>query len=345
MTYVPKPLTQRDGSPLASSNCLMVAAAVGLDFHTLGGKTSTGAKMREYSGDSSGGTNSDEIERAWKSGYSEDPAVRDGRPWSDVLADLNAGRMVMLQVWHATVGGPCLSGSGAYGHGLSVLPDLHSDGERWKVSDPWCKPPKWSWVSEAKLKAGAEKWAEKMTFAIYGANGGRLRDADPAVLQAAIKLLMSRWNPDHPARRDPPGAGGAAGVLFASTRAQSSSGGTDVTINANGSAMTSKRALDVGEGLNIYGDAELTDQLGEFGSDQTVKYVGPAVGPAPGIAILIHTGYPYDDGQRRDSVVYVNPDHVGDPYTLPDAPDDPIAARDAEWRAWLDGDGDAPDRP
>src|SRR5262245_54253961 len=102
--YRATPITQRDGSPLANSNCLMAAAATGLDFHTLGGKTSTGARMRDYSGDTEGGTNSDEVVRAWDRGYDEHATMRDGHPWSDVVADLEAGRLVMLQVWHATTG-------------------------------------------------------------------------------------------------------------------------------------------------------------------------------------------------------------------------------------------------
>src|SRR5262245_15262227 len=100
MTYRPAPVTQRDGSPLASSNCLMAAAAVGLDGETHGAKTSTGALMRQYSGDSSGGTNSDEVVRSWNTGYDEDPIARDGQPWTKVLSDLDEGRWVMLQVWH-----------------------------------------------------------------------------------------------------------------------------------------------------------------------------------------------------------------------------------------------------
>jgi hypothetical protein len=339
MTYRAAPVTQRDGSALANSNCLMAAAAVGLDYETLGGKRSTGAKMRDYSGDTSGGTNTDEIERAWRNGYSEDPTTRDGRPWSDVLEDLEAGRLVMLQVWHATVGGPCLSGSGQYGHGLAVAPERHSDGKRWLVADPWCKPPSWSWVAEDKLRRGAEEWADRCS---RSAGGRRLRDIPRAELLAIIRALYAQWTPAHPSPHDdPPEVGGAGGVLFASTRAHR--GTADVTINASGSAMTSTRALDVGAGLNIYADAELGELIGEFGSDKTVKYVGPAVGPAPGIAILIHTAYPYDDGQARDSIVYVNPDHVGEPYQV-EQPDDPAAARDAAWRAWLDGDADAPDR-
>ena len=46
--------------------------------------------------------------------------------------------MVMLDVWHASTGGPCLSGSGAYGHTMIVAPER--SGADWLTSDPWCKP-------------------------------------------------------------------------------------------------------------------------------------------------------------------------------------------------------------
>ena len=57
--YRAEPITQRDGSAQENSNCRLASAATGIDFHTLGAITSTGAKMRSYSGDPEGGTTSD----------------------------------------------------------------------------------------------------------------------------------------------------------------------------------------------------------------------------------------------------------------------------------------------
>jgi hypothetical protein len=313
--YRAKPVTQRDGSPLQFSNCLMATAAVGLDFHTLGGKTSTGGKMRAFSGDTAGGTNTDEIERAWYRGYQEDPVTRDGQPWDKVLSDLWAGRLVMLQVWMATVGGACMSGSGYYGHGIAVAPEsrLASDGSReWLVADPWCKPPKWQWLPQSKLRAGAEKWVTKVESGATGPfAGARIEDMPRRVLQAIIERLLSQWTAEHPAPEEPPdGAAGSVGVLFASTRSQKEEAQTDVALQVPDS-LHSIYTLTLPKGTPYYGDAGLTDKY----SETTREYVLPYVGFVPGgkaRAVVLTTGGPYSDGEKKPSIVYV-PMDTGEP--------------------------------
>src|SRR5262245_10909828 len=113
MTYRADAVTQRDGSALQNSNCRMASIATGLDYHTLGAKTSTGAKMRQSQDDQSGGTDAGDAKQAWARGYSETLVIRDGNTWADALDDLRDGRLIHLDVWHVTVGGPCLSGSGS----------------------------------------------------------------------------------------------------------------------------------------------------------------------------------------------------------------------------------------
>jgi hypothetical protein len=166
------------------------------------------------------------------------------------------------------------------------------------------------------------------------------------LIRTAAERLLDRWRPGSPAGLEGPHPeAGGGGILYASTAAHP--GGGDVSINANGSRLVSNRLIDCGDGLNFYDDAELSHQLGELGHAQTLQFLGGANGPAPGLAVLYATGTPYDDKQQRDTVVYVNPDHVGEPYARPEEPEpEPgdIAARDAEWRAWLEGDSSAPDR-
>ena len=321
---------------------------------TLGRKTSDGEKMRGYSGDPDGGTSTDDVARAWDRGYSETVRQRDGHTWDDAVAELRDGRALMLQVWHATTGGPCLSGSGAYGHGLTVAPEQHSDG-RWLVADPWCKPPSWVWWSASKLRDGAEEWAGRCAREVEGRDTGHLPDmrAYPLILiHEAARRLRNRWGPHHPAPAEPPLEAGGGGILYASGDAHS--GGTDVSINANGSRLVSSRMLDCGDGLNFYADAELTDQLGELGHAQSLPYIGGANGSPPGLAVLYDTGTPYDDKEQRPTIVYVNPEHVGDPYSVEPEPEpappptddvaEAVAERDRAWREWMADDPEAPDR-
>jgi hypothetical protein len=318
----------------------MAAAAVGLDYHTLGAKVSTGAKMRGFSGDTSGGTNTDEIERAWKQGYSEDPVTRDGNVWSKVLEDLAAGRLVMLQVWAATVGSQlCLSGSGQYGHGISVSPEMRlTNGVRqWLTADPWCKPARWKWVDEVRLRAGAERWANKVS-----ASGPSLpiKDIAPDLLAGLVSALMARNTPDNPADEDPePPSVGGGGILFASTKPQQDEA-TDMSINTNGSAITSKRRVTLLADAGFYADADLTEKYGELALGTDRVLMGPVIG-GKAMALLVDTAKPYTDGTKRPTIVYVTKDKCGEPFVVED---DVIAKRDAEWRAWLDGDADAPDK-
>jgi hypothetical protein len=340
MTYRANPVTQRDGSTLQNSNCLMAAASVGLDYHTLGKKTSTGSKMRQYSGDLTGGTNTDEIERAWKRGYEEDPISRDGQPWSKVIQDLGEGRLVMLQVWAATVGSQlCLSGTGQYGHGISVAPEqrVTNGVKQWLVADPWCKPARWKWVDESRLKAGADRWANKMSA---GAGNRPLLDIPPEELQALIKAFMAEWNPANPAPKDDGASGPANGVLFASTRPQKEEETTDVAINTNGSSLKSKRRTKLTADAGFYADAQLTEKYGELAAGTERILIGPALG-TNSMALLVDTTKPYSDGQKRPTIVYVTKDKCGDAYSVDD---DTIKERDKAWRAWLNGDGDAPDK-
>ena len=340
MTYRAKPVTQRDGSKLQYSNCLMAAAAVGLDYHTLGEKTSTGSKMRAFSGDTAGGTNTDEIERAWHTGYDEDPVTRDGNPWDKVIQDLTSGRLVMLQVWHATTGGPCLSGSGAYGHGICVAPEVRKDEGKvqWLVADPWCKPAKWVWWDESRLKAGALRWADKVS-----ASGPSIpiKDIAPDLLAGLVSALMAKYTPEHPAEEDPePPSVGGGGVLFASTAMHEEERASDMSINTNGSGIVSKRRVKLTEEAGFYADSDLTEKYGTLDAGTVRVLMGPVVG-GKAHAILVETSKPYSDGTKRPTIVYVTKDKCSEPYAVED---DALKERDREWRAWLDGDADAPDK-
>lgn len=305
-------ITQRDGSTFANSNCRMAGAAVGIDFHTLGGIRSSGADMRSRQDDQSGGTDSGDCAQAWDT-YGQTLTIRDGQTFDDAIADLESGRALQLDVWHATTGGPCLSGSGAYGHDLAVAPERN--GDRWLVNDPWCSPPKWEWWPEAKLRAGAEKLGSQcFTAATGGPRGsGASGELLAALMRRALHSIVTRWTPDRPAiagdePRDTGGAGGR--ILYSCTRAQgasSGSEGTDVAINAvDGLASEWHAAIEAG--VPFYSDPNLAHRLGQMSSDARVAYIGQPIGETVdggARAILVNTGSAYSDGSTRPTIVYV----------------------------------------
>jgi hypothetical protein len=255
--FRPAPVTQRDGSSLANANCRMASIATGIAYETRNATTSTGSKMRSYSGDTSGGTSSSDAVHAWSSGYSRSLSVRDGSTFDQALADLRAGRLVHLDVWHAGVGsapGICLSGSGAYGHTIAVLPDC-LDGS-WLVADPWCSPGKWGRVPESQLRRGAEQWGGEA----YGRaaeepdwpTGGAPDPRDPIVLAIVRRIvdeLLELWQPgdERGGRlRFEPETGGGQPILYTITAAQSPEVDMDIEV-----ASSTPMLVDLPPGADV----------------------------------------------------------------------------------------------
>lgn len=351
MVYRAEPVTQRDGSSLENSNCRYASIATGIDFDTQGTITSTGKKMRDYSNDPSGGSWAEDGVRAWRNGYEMQLYVDDGEPFDNAIDLLHDGRLVHLEVWSATCGGPCCTS--ACGHVMAIAPESRQNNGEWEwlVADPWCKPPKWVWWRQSKLKAGAEEWADRCGFRSAQGGGPRdIRDLHPEARARIVKELMTLWTPDRPLRPaddnyEPSvwlGAQGGAPILFTHT-GPSNKESYNVAINANGSALASKRRVTLTADAGFYEDAGLTKKYGTLSAGTDRVFIGPALG-TNSYAILVHTSKPYDDGTDRDTVVYVTKDKCSDPFTVETPPDDDTAARDAQWREWLDTDSGAPDR-
>jgi hypothetical protein len=331
----------------------MASIATGLDFHTTGKKKSSGKAMRSRQSDQSGGTDSGDAVQAWNS-YDEALSVQDGSTWANALNDLRAGRLVHLDVWHATAGGPCLSGSGAYGHTMAVAPE--KNGTKWLVADPWCSPGKWVWWEEAKLRAGAEKWGGMVYGRAVGTGGwdGMTPEQRRAVLKRIIVELMTRFNPDHPAEpgEEPEDTGGAGRILYTRTRATGggggSTGGDDVTIQSHSDLKT----IDV---ANILRDTDMCKSPGGERVASAIKgrnypYVGSALkddGTGTGWrAIIVNTAKVYPDGQSRPTILYIKSADMTvvqgtDPEPGPEPGDcaaqvaAAIESRDEAWRDWL----------
>ena len=317
----------------------MAAISTGLDHESAGVQLSTGSAMRARQDDQSGGTDSGDAAQAWAT-YGQELRIRDGATFDDALEDLEAGRLVHLDVWHAACAGPCLSGSGAYGHTIAIAPER--SGSRWLTADPWCSPARWDWWETELLRAGAETWGGQL----YGvATAGHRPESElelRARMRLAGRLLMTAYRPDRRATALEipfPDTGGSAGRIMFTTTGIPELEVRDMPINAAAGMRTNLRTA-VPAGLPFYADPDLREQLGLMSADADVVYVGNPIGesvPGGSRAILVNTGTAYNDGSVRPTIVYVAAAAV-DPYSIPPAEDDLAGAideRDRQWREWL----------
>jgi len=343
--YRAQAISQRDGSPLANSNCRMAAIATGIDFHTRGSILSTGAEMRSRQSDQVGGTDSGDAAQAWAT-YGQDLVIRDGSTFDDALGDLVDGRSIQLDVWHATAQGPCVSGSGSYGHSMAIAPERN--GDRWLVADPWCSPASWQWWPESLLRAGAE---ELGSMAYTTATGGRFyypRSEGELIerMRSVLVSIFTLYTPLTPAAEKPPATGGGSGrIFYTATRTQGEiveKGADDVAMNT-AEGITSNVRADVPQGLDFFGDANLTKRLGSMSKAATVVFIANPISETVeggSRAILVNTGTAYNDGSVRPTIVYVAADAVRT-YSIPPEPppsddvNEAIEIRDSEWREWL----------
>jgi hypothetical protein len=329
--FKPSPVTQRDGSSLANANCRMASIATGIAYETSNGTTSTGSKMRSYSGDTSGGTSSSDAVHAWSTGYSRSLSVRDGRTFDDALADLRAGRFVHLDVWHAGVGsapGICLSGSGAYGHTIAVLPDC--SGGSWLVADPWCSPAKWGRVPESQLRRGAEQWGAEA----YGRaaeepdwpTGGAPDPRDPLVLAIVRRIvdeLMELWQPGDDRSggilRHEPETGGGQPILFTVTAPHA----PEVDMIPIPITTEEPHEITVASGTGYY-ELDAKAKLGEASAALDWRASPFACGPDHW-----HAMYATINGLRR--IVLVQPSGTRPVSSGSSDVDAALADRDAQW--------------
>lgn len=88
---------QLDGSRYAGLNCTCAAAAMALDRHTIGKRRATAARIRELTGDTSGGTNLAQVTNVLRSSYGVDMTVRYGAPIATFDQYLYDGHGAILQ--------------------------------------------------------------------------------------------------------------------------------------------------------------------------------------------------------------------------------------------------------
>ena len=235
----------------------------------------------------------------------------------------------------------CPSGTGQYGHTIAVAPE--QSGTRWLVSDPWCSPPKWTWIEEALLREAAETWGG-MCYGEATAGRGSLAEALlRALMRLAAKRIMSAHRPDAPAVTPPPAdtAGAAGRIMFTTTHGpEPEAEEGDMPINAAPGLATGIRAR-VRQGVEWFEDPNLTRRGGAMSIDADVFYVGAPVGETVeggSYAIQVNTGSLYGDGSVRPTIVYVaagDADTYSVPPVIPPDVDAVLEERDEEWRTWL----------
>jgi hypothetical protein len=325
----PKPVTQRDNTELANANCRMASISTGLDFHTVGAKTSTAGKMRGFTSDQSGGTGSDDAKEAWQRGFKQSLVIKDGGSWASVMVALREGRGVNLDVWHEMLTSGCISGAGRYGHNIYVHPDLDDKG--WLVSDPWCRPAAWKRISEAQLRKAAEEWGRR----VRSQTG--LREPALPLLRAAVKVLMDRFRPGdempfgHPTDTGGrPETGGYLPIMFTTTNRQplATTGGTDDV-----GPTFSTQSASIGK-ATVKADVSII-------ATSDGQFHGTTIGLVRNVCEVVTITDGNYKGDKAYLVAIPGTDEMGlllaaacDYVPNPPAGGD-NAARDEEWREWL----------
>lgn len=126
---------QLDGSRYAGLNCNTASAAMLLDRHTVGAKRTTGAKVRDLTGDTSGGTNLAQVAAALLRGWSVSVLVQTPTSMGDFDRRLRAGQGAILQGASSATRGTQYQGSETFGGNHSWFV---SEGRGWRLlSGTW----------------------------------------------------------------------------------------------------------------------------------------------------------------------------------------------------------------
>lgn len=274
----PDPTTTRDWS-----NCTMASAAMALDFHTQGKVQKWGGELRKaYDplGKDPDGTNLDNVVTAWsRLGYTF--TKRSGKAWADCLADLKAGRGVVLQGdYDALTATEKCQDSFNGNHAIYLNPEFFDGGDTIAVADPLCGG--FHRIKVTSLKA----YAEKLGRAVYGKTG-------------PILYGVTRAWPDAPK--------------------PTPSTGVEMIVG-EGLVRTSDYFVSVQKGDIVYKDPACRAQLTTMSADADVDFMGTVPGNTTVWAVEIATGK-IVEGKMLPVIAYVKRAEVGAPVKRPVTPD------------------------
>jgi len=94
--YRPRFVKQLDGSAYAGSNCTAAAGAMALDRQTLGAQRTTGARIRQLTGDTIGGLNQRQVANAIYAGWHQTLDVETPLSTSVAFVKMDAGMGLMI---------------------------------------------------------------------------------------------------------------------------------------------------------------------------------------------------------------------------------------------------------
>jgi hypothetical protein len=126
---------QLDGSKYAGLNCNCAAAAMALDRHTIGKERTTGARVRQLTGDTTGGTRLQQVHDALKKGWGVDLPVKTPTSLTFLEDEIEDGRGAVVQGRSSATRGTKYQGSETFNGNHSWY---LSEGRGWRlVSGHW----------------------------------------------------------------------------------------------------------------------------------------------------------------------------------------------------------------
>lgn len=271
----PDPTTTLDWA-----NCTMASGAMMLDFHTQGKVQKWGGELRKLSGDTSGGTNLDNLKTAWgKLGYTF--IDRRGYSWGQAMADLKNGRGLVLQGdYDVLLGGHSCQATFDGDHAIYANPEINSDGI--VIGDPLCG--KFKRIPVSVLKA----YTEKLGRRVYGTTSPQ------KILYGASRAWPDTATPPAPV-------------------------GVPEMIVGEGLTRTSSHYVKVQKGDVVYKDPACKVVLTTMSADAQPDYMGTVPGNTTCFAIEIATGT-IVSGKMLPVIAYVKRTDVGVPTVRPVAP-------------------------
>lgn len=290
--YQPDPVTQVDGSPLQFNNCGCATTATCLDRDTRGRHTTTGARMRELTHDTVGGTTLDQNDRAAREGWPPDDHmdVRYMLPFEDAVELIAEGRGAHVQGGYRTFAGTSLDGSpgftgnhSCYWNAVRIV--RHPDGGiDYLRSEAQWYDPLWN-ARRLGIPSREFRWIALWKVADFCAH---LTFADGSHVGAGYCYIGFTRDTEPDAEKPV-----VVPIDYGENR----------MIVAGGLTLTSSHVMSLGQGQKLYREPKVgSPVVTRMAADGKVGYFGNA---APGWrAVLVRTAN-FPDGARRPVQVFV----------------------------------------